>query len=216
MTFEELQDAVLFNRFKESMRTPHVKRWLTSEYSYVWHAADWQFKRVTAFETGAELTVTAGDNTPTMPAAFAETISLLNHNGDPLLQLDPRVFEANYRNPSAGRGEPEAFTVVNRQVYLAPTPLTARTFYLAHRRLLCHKADGSTVTSGKMNSNADTTMWGEDHDEVLVAGARARGKKREQDPTWQADEAERDQLLTLMIGDLVAANVGSAYGRDTL
>ena len=215
MTYQELQDAVIFNRFKEPMRTPHVKRWITSEYAYIWGVADWIFKRVSAFETGAELTITAGDNTPTMPAAFAEAIGLLNHNGDPLTQLDPRTFEASYRDPGASRGEPEAFTVVNRIIYLGPTPSTARTFYLPHKRTLCHKADGTTVTAGKMDSNADTPLWGEEHHEVLIAGARARGKKREQDPTWQADEDERDALLSVMMGDPIANNVGS-YGRDSL
>lgn len=207
---------MLFNRFKESMRTPHVKRFITSEYAYIWHRHDWIFKRVSALDSAANVSVTAGDSTPALPAAFGEALELLNHNGDPIMQLDPPTFEARYRDPGASRGEPEAFTVSNRVLYLGPTPSTARTFYLAHKRILCHLADGTTVTAGKMDSNADTPLWSEEHHEVLIAGARARGKKREQDPTWQADEAERDELLTVMMGDLIAPSVGSYAARDPL
>lgn len=217
MTFLELQDAVIHGRFNTNLRT-QIKRWITSEHEFVWNFAEWTFKRVTALEADAELAVTASDRTPTMPSAFAESLGLLNDAGDPLEFLAPPVFERWYTNPDASEGPPQHFTVVNRRLYLGPTPSDSATFYLPHRRTEFHLDVNGDVMAGAMSVDTDTPAWGDAHAEVLIAGARARGKKRQQDPTWQADEDERDRLLISMLADFSQDRGGGIlqYGRDTL
>lgn len=215
--FKDMQDNVLANRFREGDRN-QAKRWINVEYGYVWNENDLSFKHVSPFDTDGVLTVEAGVQDPTMPAAFAELESpLLDENGNEIVALEPDVFARLYRGVT-DLGSPIHYTVIRRQIYLGPAPEADATYTLGYRRLLCHLNGAGAVVAGPMSDNDDQPMWHEEgHDEVLVAGARARGKRRAQDPTWQADDAERDALMDVLLSDYgIDTVVKATFPRDPL
>lgn len=213
--YSGIQDRVILNRFREAQRG-EVKKWVDAEYAYLWNFNDFSFKHVTAMESASALTVTASDNTPTLPTDFADAEGLYNDRGDPLDPLEPEAFERFYRGLTS-TGEPAHYTVVNRTLYLGPTPSRSATYNLAYRRKLAHLLANGTVTAGPMSNDDDQPMWTSDHDEILVSGARMRGKIRAQDPTWQADEQERDAALAALLIDFAPSNVAKpTYARDPL
>lgn len=217
--FKDIQDAVIANRFKEPERNPHVMRWITSEYAWLWHTNDLTFKQVTAMDpVDGVLAITANDQTPTMPAAFAEvTEGIYDENGTPLEPLSSDDFAAMYRGVTS-TGPPTHYTVVNRQIYLGPAPWKTVSFSIGFRRKLAHLSGAGAVVAGPMTADDDQPMWTEvDHDEILIVGARIRGKKRAQDPTWMADQAERDDLLDALLADYATGGLVKAhYPRDPL
>lgn len=217
--FKDIQDAVIFNRFKEPERNPHVMRWITSEYAWLWHTNDLSFKQVSAMDAvNGLLPVVMNVQAPVMPAAFAEvTEGIYDEAGVPLEPKSSDEFATMYRGVTS-TGPPRHYTIVNRQIYLGPTPWKTVTFTIGFRRKLAHLNGAGAVVAGPMVLDDDQPLWLEvDHDELLIAGARSRGKKRAQDPTWMADAAERDELLEGLIGDYdIGGLVKAHYPRDPL
>lgn len=214
--YKDIQDKVLLNRFREAQRTD-VKAWINAEYAYLWNENDLSFQHVTAMDpTLGQLTVTAGDNTPTLPTELADVEGLYDDQGSALVPLEPEMFERTYRGLTS-RSQPVHFMVVNRTLYLGPTPADNATFTIGYKRILSHLDNGGAIVNGAMSADTDQPMWTVDHDEVLVAGARVRGKKRAQDPTWQADLEERDELLAALLVAFSPSNLAKpVYPRDPL
>ncbi len=220
-TFLAIVNAVLANRFKPT-DIGQAQRWVRAEYQYIWNAYDWSFKHVSAFDTAAQLTIEAGNNTPSLPADFADLAELYDDTGELLEPLTSSRFGERYRGDAINgrRGSPEAYTIVGRTLYLGPTPDRDATFSLGYTRILSHIATsaGNSIVAGNMSDDSDAPLWyPSGSSEALIAGARARGKKRAQDATWQADTAERDELLDALLADFApAATTKAEYGRDPL
>src|SRR6266540_755927 len=153
MTFKNLQDEVILNRFQEGTR-PSVKSWINVRYTAIWNAADWYFKHVTA----SPWAITAGDDAPAMFSDFAEAEGVFDQDGAALFYLPQKEFEDTYLGDSS-IGTPEAYTVVNREIILGPTPGAARTFYLSYRRRLSH-VDGPSglAAAGVMVNDSDQPL----------------------------------------------------------
>lgn len=218
-TFKAIVDAVLLNRFTENDRG-EAQRWVTAEYQTIWNDNDFGFKHVSAMDPAyGTLAIVANQRTPAMPATFAELEELLDDRGTVLEPLSPQQFSRFYRGLT-NTGRPECFTVVNRQIYLGPTPAAAATFFIGYRRLLSYldTTNGNAVVAGNMAADTDAPMWyPSGSSEVLIAGGRARGKRRRQDPTATADALERDELLDALIADFAPDNSAKAeYPRDRL
>jgi hypothetical protein len=189
MTFDDLADAVIRNRFQESNRTD-VKLWLNASYTAIWQEADWYFKHVTA----APWTVTAGDDAPAMFSDFAEAEGVFNENGEPLIYLPQKQLEDNYLGDD-GSGSSEAYTVVGREIILAPTPATTRTYYLSYRRRISHVDVGGSAAAGVMSEDGDQPIWGAEFDYLLVADAQLTGELLHKDPQAAQTQVVRDRML---------------------
>lgn len=200
LTYKALQDAVLGRRFPAASQRENAKRWIDTAYADVWNALRgegryWTFELVFR----STLTVTSGDSTPAMPADYGDTVNLLDDEGNELARLSPEDFDREFHDLTE-TGTPYAFTVVDRQIHLGPTPDASVSFTHTYRRRLSHKADGSTVTAGPMNSDNDTPLW-DDHHSVLIPRATALGLQEINDPTWQPLQEEYERQLSRMKED---------------
>ena len=210
LNFLALQDAVLGRRFPASSERQNAKRWLATAYADVWAAEDWTFKRVSR----QNITFVAGDSTPAMPADFGDAIELYDDMGTPLLRLSQEEFEDDYADVlvQGQTGSPEAYTVVNRQIEVAPIP-GAVTYKLSYTRALCHKeSDGTTITTGFMDEDSDYPMW-DDHHSVLIPRATALGLIELNDPTWEPLQMEFERQLERMKRDLQQVRPAQQWGR---
>jgi hypothetical protein len=198
LTFLQLQDAVLGRRFPPSTQRTNSKRWLATAYQDVWSAEDWTFTRVTR----ATLAIVAGDSTPTMPADFAEALSLYDSFGAILPYLSEDQFERAYADQLVlGQvGPATAYTVVDRQIQLAPVPGGNVNFALSYRRRLSCRDTALAVKAGMMSIDSDYPLWS-DHHSVLIPRATAIGLTEINDPTADAAQAEYEKQLDRMKDD---------------
>lgn len=197
MTFLELQDAVIANRFDVSDRTA-VKAWINQSYEWIWNRADWDFKRVAATN------FSVSSATPAMPADFAKALRLYDELGDQLQYLEPNEWEALSVQPGAtSGGRATQFTVIERQIKLLPTPSSA-TYKLAYQRRLSHVDASLGIIGGIMVENTDQPLWPAEHDSVLVVAGTIAGQRQRQDPTAEMLVPERDELLESMRRDLTS------------
>lgn len=210
LNYLALQNAVLGRRFPASSQRENAKRWLATAYADVWAADDWTFARVSR----ANLTFTAGDSTPTMPADFGDAIELYDNLGTPIERLSQEEFEEEYADSLilGTTGTPEAYTVVNRQIEVAPVPGDA-TYKLSYWRTLSHKeSDGVTVTAGMMDEDSDYPLW-DNHHSVLIPRATAIGLIELNDPTWQQAQDEYERQLERMKRAYVQVRPALQWGR---
>lgn len=190
----QLRDAVLGRRFPAASQGSNALRWLETAYQDVWSAAEWTFARVMLEE------LTVDDATPTMPATFADAIELYSPDGCRLERLSQEEFELYAVSPFF-TGTPYVYTVVNRQITLAPTPSGSSTFKLSYRRRMSHKeSNGTTVTAGFMDEDTDFPLW-DDHHGVLIPRASAIGLQEVNDPTWEGQQIEYERQLSRMKDD---------------
>lgn len=194
-----LRTAVLGRRFPAASQTTNATRWLATAYADVWAAGNWTFKRVSR----ESLAIVAGDETPDMPAAFGDATKLFDNQGSEIPRMHQDEFEACYAAELVQgiRGVPEAFTVVNRQIILAPIPQATTTFKLSYERRMAHKqADETTVVAGFMDADTDYPLW-DDHHALLIPRAQAIGLQEVSDPTWQLAQADYERQLDRMVTD---------------
>lgn len=214
LTFLNLQDAVLGRRFPAASQRTNAKRWLATAYTDVWNALRpenrlWSFELVFR----SSLAVTAGDPTPTMPPDYADTFTLYDQDGEPLTRLSPEEFEFEFAD-AADNAAPYAFTVVNRQIHLGPTPDGAATFTHTYRRRLAHReSDEVTVSAGFMDEDSDYPLW-DDHHGVLIPRAVAIGLMELNDPTWEQMQAEFERQLSRMRDDYEHTQPQAQWAAD--
>jgi hypothetical protein len=197
--FRQLQDEVISLRFDESRRAS-VKNWINLSYAAIWAMHDWHFKHV----KGVNLSVTAGDNTPTMPSDFAKAEGLYDANGNRIGFLDEATFNDSYLDPTISRGTVGEYSVIDRELWLGPTPASTATFTLSYERRLAH-IDGSSglIAAGVMVNDSDSPIWDAEYDYVLVYDAALRGGSLLGDLDVSSLQAQRDEILAVMAQDLV-------------
>lgn len=210
MNYLAIQDEVIELRFDSTTRD-YVKNWIDARYAAIWGDNDWHFKKVLA----ESLSITASDNTPTMPTTFGRVLHLYDNNGVEVEYLSPASFDYRYATDTS-ESRPMHYTVVNRQIYLGPIPVSNQTFKLSYERQVCHYADATTLTAGVMNSDLDTPVWPSEHHYVLVVGALATGLKLKNDRTWEMAEQEFRLLYDAMAQDLLPPDQPEnlQYGRQ--
>src|SRR2546423_10183619 len=135
MLFRQLQDEVIALRFTgDESRRASVKSWINLSYAAIWAMHDWHFKHV----KGVNMSVTAGDNTPTVPSDFAKAEGLYDANGNRITFLDEATFNDSYLDPRVGSGLVAEYSVIDRELWLGPTPSSSSTFTLSYERRLAH------------------------------------------------------------------------------
>ncbi len=205
LNYLALQDAVLGRRFPAASQRANAKRWLATAYQDVWSADDWAFKRVSL----SNLSVTAGDSTPTMPADFADTVVLFDANGSELQRLSQEGLDSHAAG--SGSGSPYVYSVVNRQITLAPNP-GATTLKLSYRRRLASRTLALVVQAGFMSLDTDYPLW-DDHHSLLIPRATAIGLAEINDPTWEQAQTEYERQLARMKDDYTYERPQKQWGR---
>jgi hypothetical protein len=197
VTFLELQNSLLpagvgnTARFKEGQRE-EVKKWLNDRYAEVWGLEDWTFRKAVA-----PLAVTASDDTPVMPTDFGIALQLWNETGAKVPYVDPDTFFLAHLSATASLGNPSRFTVLNRQIYLDPTPGATSTWQVYYEKAL-------TLLVG----DAAVPLLPVEHHYMLVHGAEATGQVRVQDFTYQFSEQRWQNQLQAMKRNYLADQRG--------
>lgn len=206
---DALVAAILGRRFPAASQTTNALRWLATAYSDVWEAADWTFKRVSL----SSLSVTAGDETPAMPADYSETLLLVDQYGDELQRMSQEQFEHEFAADFANgtTGAPWAYTAVDGKLILGPKPNATATFKHSYKRRLSHlESDGTTVTAGFMDEGSDYPLWS-DHHGVLIPRAVSIGLQEINDPTWEAPQQEYERQLARMEAQHTQKRIGTGH-----
>jgi len=182
MTFVQIQNAVLADRFRESQRSD-CKQWINHRYAWIWALEEWTF----AEAVSATPVPTANQRVlASVPADFGQAISLLNASGRELTPMaDMRAFYARYGD--GAKGDPEAYTVVGSAIHLGPIPQSTSTCTLVYRK-------EPTALAG----DSDVPALPEGFHFALVHGAAAEGLKLQNDPTWQAFEQDFQASITTL------------------
>lgn len=213
LTYLNLQDAVLGRRFPASTQRANSKRWLASAYQDVWGAFDWPFRRVPR----ATFNVTGGQSNQTAPTDFADVIRIQDNYGISLERFSEEDFEDIYGPVLLGlataTGIPQAFTVVNRTIYLAPVPSGSLSYTLTYRRRLSSRTNALAVQAGMMSADTDYPLW-DDHHAILIPRAQAIGLQELSDPTWQGAQQEYERQLDQMKDDYRPEPPVEQWGAD--
>jgi hypothetical protein len=201
MTFLDIQKAVILARWSPDM-LPTIKRWINQRYAWLWSQQEWPFKK----NALANLTVTAGDSTPTMPTGVTVVNRIYNQSGTEVFYLTPDQFDDLYTN-QPNTGVPANWTMINSQVYLGPTPDGAYTFKIAYE---------SRMTP--LVANTDTPLIPSEYHNILITGALSAGMREEGDLKWMQVESEFQMLYDAMVQEFLPPDRGSPrqYGRDDL
>lgn len=205
MTFNELATEVITTRFNESMRA-RIKRWINVCEQKIWDAEDWPFKYV----TDQALTVTA--NTQTINTSsitdFNRPITLLDQDGVKIVYLTNREWDDQYAD-DLSFGEPVNYTMVNRTIYLGPTPNANATFTCRYERVYAHLNSSGVITPGLMNADNDTPIWDAAYHFALVVGALSLGLRLSNDPTWEPLELEYQEEIARMRNHYMPPRLGN-------
>jgi hypothetical protein len=196
LTYAEQKAAVYEKRFPSS--SP-VAQWLAAAYADIWNAHPWTFKRITGYPlytTADGLSTGLVTATPLMPATFGRVLALFDQDGAELEEFAPHEFEHTFTQFTA-MGQPEAYTVVNRQIILGPPPNAAYPYRLSFRRRLATRNSAGTVQSGFYIADTDIPLW-DDHSYLLVIRAKLIGLRDRSDPTATDLEGEYVRLLDAM------------------
>jgi hypothetical protein len=189
----------------DSASVTRQNNWLDAAYTWIWNARDpsgvkinWSFAKVDQ----ANLTVTANDSTPTMPADVGTVDWIIDATGQQLDELDPEEFDRQFAG-IVQTGAPYAYKVVNRVVTLGPTPSAAATFTWSYTRRVSHfSSDGVTIVSGTLANDSDIPIWPADHHMILVFHAALVGHALNSNPFAGTMQGLRDDALQAMRADL--------------
>lgn len=173
MNFLQLQNAVLTDRFGETKRES-AKNWINYRYGRLWSAEDWSFKRGVA-----SLTLPNSANSVAMPG-FQRILGLWDASVVPYQTL-MKAFrpEDFYGEASSVASIPYGFTVIGDTIYFDQAAAGSRTFTVV-----------GELEFTKLVNDGDVPLIPEEFHMTIVSGAIAQGLREENDPTWNAMEAD--------------------------
>ena len=189
MTFLQLQQelsTVPGARFKTTQSVSY-KAWINFAATKLWNLEDWSFRK-----NKTSLTVTGGFENPTSPSDLGVVLGIWNQYGDKITYRSPTNFFTDHQaNVYAGAtaDAPTYFTVVNKTIYLDPTPSSSSSAWAIHYdRAYCHKNQAGTYVAGDMTLDTDTPALPDECHYLLVYGATSLGSVNMNDFTYQFAE----------------------------
>lgn len=196
MTFKNIVDAILSDRFPENQRG-NAQNWVNHRYWWLWSLEEWPFKKATD-----AVTISSGSQIVTgLPTDLKTVFALYGPNG-PLERIrDHNDFFERYLGTPAPTGAPEAFTTFGTSVLVGPTPNVSSTTYT----LLYEKE--ATL----MAADSDQPAFPAGSHFALVHGGAAEGLKLQNDPTWQAFEQDFRDTITILRESYMPTIGGSGY-----
>jgi hypothetical protein len=172
VTFKQIQDAVLLDRFNETQRAA-VKFAINSRYGRMWAVEPWSFKRALVSYSmpydGDEVTL-SDLGLQKVDAVWSDLPSSFTR-----LYSDRPEFAIDWADEN--RGTSSAFTLIGNTVRL-DRPVSAATDLLALGQLKWVPLVDDT----------DVPLIPEEYHFALVQGGAADMLLRESDPTWQGEE----------------------------
>jgi len=173
MTFEEIQDAVLSDRFGESKRAD-AKRWINHRYGRMWAQEPWNFKiSVASYSLAQNATTASLGSFQRVIAVFDDTISPLYR---PVEAMRPADF---YSWATRSAGIPVGFTVIGDNIRFDAPASSARTYTVI-----------GELEFTELVNDSDVPLIPAEFHQTLVHGAISEGLRLENDPTWQAAEED--------------------------
>lgn len=195
MTFKQLQDDVLLNKFDESMR-PSVKNWINYRYGRVWASEDWTFKYALVTYNVALGATTIPLGTIQHPVALWDTS--ISPSYIPMAGSRPETF---YNTASTAASTPVGFTVVGTNIILNQPVSQARNYQVF-----------GELAFTALSADADVPLIPSEFHLMLSHGAAAEGLKDRNDPFWQdKDAAFQVGLEDLKKGYLVNVRTYGGY-----
>jgi hypothetical protein len=172
MTFLELQNATLTDRFSESKRADS-KTWINYRYGRLWAQEPWAFKT-----QSTPLAVTSGALS-VAKGAVGDILSIQDATDTttfrPLVATRPEDFYSYAR--TTGSGFPYTFSIIGNTLYFdRPMDMNRTLTVLSELPFTPLAADG------------DVPLIPSEFHYALAAAARSEGLRAEQDPSWQAEE----------------------------
>lgn len=197
MTFLEIVNEVLFDRFKEARRAS-VKRYVNARYGRVWAQEAWTFKRVVA-----STTLAADASSVTLATLGLQRVeAVFRSNGNLYYNIESLRPEDFYDWASLVNTSPLAFTIYGDAIHFEHSPSSDETIYvIGEQKFIPLAADG------------DEPLIPEEFHMMLVHGAASEALRMENDPTWQGFEQDYQAYLNdLRMGYLTATRTyGDAY-----
>lgn len=173
MTFLELQNAVLSDRFDESKRAD-AKKWINYRYGRLWAAEDWTFKKAVVSYNVTSGTQTVALNTIQRPYAIWDSTTSPLYARD--IAIRPEDF---YDSASRTSSIPGGFTVIGTNIILENPVSSNRTLQVY-----------GELKFVELSADGDTALIPSQFHTILVHGAASEGLKAENDPSWQGAEAD--------------------------
>lgn len=183
LTFKPIVDAVLAGGFNPSKRA-EAQEWVRFRHAWLWDLDDWTFKYGTCTPT-----FTANSQIASLGVTdFHAAVALYDAQGNVIKGVrDFREFFDQYNtNAAQGTGAPEAYTIVDGQLFLGP------------------KGDGSTglmiyeKAKPSLVEDDDPTGLPDGYDLGLVHGGKAEGFKLTNVPLWQSFDDDFSAMATAM------------------
>jgi hypothetical protein len=171
VTFLELQDDVLSDRFDSSKR-PQVKNWINYRYGRLWASEDWTFKYALVNLNVALGASTVALGTIQKPVALWDTS--ISPSYRPIQSSRPETF---YNTASTAASIPVGFTVVGTNIVLNQPTSQARTYQLF-----------GELKFTALSADADVPLIPPEFHLMLSHGAASEGLKDQNDPFWQDKE----------------------------
>ncbi len=199
MTFKEIQDAVLSDRFSEAKRAD-AKRWINYRYARIWAQEGWSFKMIQT-----TYSIAAGASSATLAALGLHRIesvwdaTTLGTTNREIVADRPEDF---HRFATTVGGKGSGFTVIG-DTLLLDRPVTTGTNLIVY---------GEKAFVPLVN-DSDVPLIPNGFHDILVHGGSSEGLRNENDPTWQGFEQDYNAgLLDLKSGYLTAVRTaGDAY-----
>jgi hypothetical protein len=190
MTVGNLLDDILLDRFESDAR-PRAFKALNNRLAQLWTLEDWTWKY-------ARVPVTISANVQTasgLPTDFGVPYYLWDENATPLSYVEIDRFTWAYS--TSAHGPPEAWTVVDEQILLGPTPDHNATFSTYYRKRLI-----------PLTEEGQSPDIPQEFDLALVHGGRAELLAFYNDPTAADMEAQYQLDVQALQRDYLADAAG--------
>lgn len=172
LTFKEIQDAVLSDRFAESKRGA-AKHWINSRYGRLWAMEPWSFKLV-----AVEADLDADDGTVTLASLGLQRVhAVYGGVGAGFYSLVADRPEDYHTYARTTGGSSYSFTVIGNTIILDKANPTAQTLTIV-----------GEAKWAALVEDTDVPLIPSEFHWALVLGATSEGLRVENDPTWQGPE----------------------------
>ncbi len=184
MTYKEIQDAVILDRFNESQRAA-IKFAINSRYGRMWALEPWSFKRALV-----SYTMPLSASTVTLAALGLQKVESI-HTDLPAsftrLYADRPEMALDWSDTTGGHSY--AFTLIGDSIRLDRPSLTSNDLQILGQ-----------LKWSKLVNDADVPLIPEEYHFALVPGAAADMLLRESDPSWQGEEKSfNDQVAEMRL-----------------
>jgi hypothetical protein len=197
VTFRDLQDAALENRFRDTVTNRNrAKKLLNTRYQQLVGMEDWPFR----YKTGT-FTSSIGSNALSSPTDFGAILNLQDSQGNQIPFVPQDLWVASYAlDPVSSVGPAQAFTTIGGVLNVSPKAGAVENLTGLYR-----------AVPALMQNDSDTpSLIPQGHRYVLVHGARAEMLQDMQDPAWRDEETLWQGAVQAMQRDLLVESVGGS------